>query len=286
MSNEYILDSHLSSAELTYGDVQSPADTVYHDSEWAYADAAFWEPYACQPDSTTFLGSYSPRCGPALASNTPDIWTEFASPVYSVSPDECMSPATPVMETSRSSRSTQRRDRHRCKECDSRFLTASSLETHARDLFHKTFVCSEPGCDKSYCRMDLYTRHKKDHKPSKMHFCDHCPRNRAKSFKRKDHLTQHVRNCHRKLSSFHDASDLNDPRRTLDQESTYSRPFHDSDEDNSSVPRLMGHRRDISSNTDNIFSALDTRNLLHEMMRRQSEQSTVLRRLEQRLEGR
>ena len=249
---------------------------------WKFVECTFGKSGRYRTDCSR---GYAPSSELVFASGTPDTWTEPASPVCPVCPDDCMSPATSVAATSRLSSSTQRRARHRCKACDSPFLTASSLEVHARDLCHKTFACSEPGCDKSYCRMDLYTRHKKDHKPSEMHHCAFCPRNRVKSFKRKDHLTQHVRNCHRKMGSPGDTPHLDGPRRDSNTDSTYSCTSHNGDKDNSSVPRMVDDRMELISDTDSVLSALDTRDLIHEMMRRQSEQSTVLRRLEQRLEG-
>lgn len=82
--------------------------------------------------------------------------------------------------------------------CGRPFENANSLERHAKSSGHRAFSCRVPGCDKSYCRRDLWTRHRRTHtlKPV-MHICELCrQQNRPKEFSRRDHLRQHVRNCH------------------------------------------------------------------------------------------
>lgn len=94
-----------------------------------------------------------------------------------------------------------------CKQCHRMFSTGYELEEHARMFNHRSYVCTEPGCDKSYCRRDVLLRHGATHKSSDFH-CSFCLKaNRKRSFKRKDHLAQHIRNRHLHTSSAGSSSD-------------------------------------------------------------------------------
>lgn len=85
--------------------------------------------------------------------------------------------------------------RLRCRKCNKRFENAYSLEQHAKVFGHRIFVCPMPGCDQSYTRRDSWTRHKKSHNLELK--CPLCPENGPRrTFKRKDHLLTHQRNCH------------------------------------------------------------------------------------------
>lgn len=85
-----------------------------------------------------------------------------------------------------------------CEVCGRSFESAHSLEGHAKSSGHRAFSCRFPGCDKSYCRRDLWTRHRRMHTSEPvLHICELCrQQNRTKKFSRRDHLRQHVRNCH------------------------------------------------------------------------------------------
>ncbi|KAI4938755.1 uncharacterized protein J4E92_000036 [Alternaria infectoria] len=54
------------------------------------------------------------------------------------------------------------------------------------------------GCEKQFSRLDTYQRHQRTHREDSKRFpCKYCKKYRGKNgFKRKDHLTQHVRNYH------------------------------------------------------------------------------------------
>lgn len=92
---------------------------------------------------------------------------------------------------------------HQCTECFQGFLTASALEQHARTRSHRCFVCLEPECKKSYCRRDLFTRHKRTHRQLGMYNCATChQQDQTKAFSRKDHLRQHIRRCHVGISTY------------------------------------------------------------------------------------
>ncbi|KAK3072818.1 hypothetical protein LTR53_006137 [Teratosphaeriaceae sp. CCFEE 6253] len=86
---------------------------------------------------------------------------------------------------------------HTCTVCSLLFPTAQILEQHARASFHRLYICAQPGCRKSYYRRDVYVRHKATHKQATSHECMACRQAGEKRvFRRKDHLDQHIRNCH------------------------------------------------------------------------------------------
>lgn len=88
--------------------------------------------------------------------------------------------------------------RHSCQECKQSFRNLQELDQHARRTPHKAWRCHEPFCDKIYARRDTLLRHRATHK-DKGHACNICPHfNKQKVFKRKDHLKEHIRNCHSK----------------------------------------------------------------------------------------
>lgn len=84
-----------------------------------------------------------------------------------------------------------------CAECEYPFPTSQALEDHARARTHQAYACNALNCGRSYSRRDTYARHRATHKGFDAHVCEHCPiGTKRKVFKRRDHLIQHVRNCH------------------------------------------------------------------------------------------
>lgn len=91
---------------------------------------------------------------------------------------------------------------YRCTVCKETFRSSESLEQHAKAKLHRIYVCRRPGCEKCYYRRDLYTRHKATHDKPDAHACQICAQtSHRKVFKRKDHLHQHIKNCHQGHSS-------------------------------------------------------------------------------------
>lgn len=87
--------------------------------------------------------------------------------------------------------------RYVCMECQQSFPTSYELEGHAKLNGHRTYVCTEAGCGRSYPRRDTFVRHMATHRSFEPHPCPICPQHpNRKVFKRKDHLTQHIRNRH------------------------------------------------------------------------------------------
>jgi hypothetical protein len=85
-----------------------------------------------------------------------------------------------------------------CHQCDSGFGTRNDLTRHANDFQHKAFVCNHPECESTFTRYPDLQRHSDLHATdATRHPCTLCKRHRgATAFKRKDHLTQHLRNYH------------------------------------------------------------------------------------------
>lgn len=83
-----------------------------------------------------------------------------------------------------------------CSECHQAFGTLRALDKHTQSTSHKAWTCSAKGCGKSYARRDTFLRHRSTHKDSN-HSCITClMAGKQKVFKRKDHLREHMRNCH------------------------------------------------------------------------------------------
>lgn len=80
-----------------------------------------------------------------------------------------------------------------CKVCQRWFTTSYELEAHARSKSHATYTCDKLGCSRKYCRRDSYVRHMASHHNSPKYQCSICM---EKSFKRRDHLLQHIRSAH------------------------------------------------------------------------------------------
>ena len=98
----------------------------------------------------------------------------------------------------------------KCDECMFVGSSAYELGLHALDEGHLSFVCKHEGCEKKFARLDTYQRHGRVHREDAKRFpCKHCKKYRGRNgFKRKDHLTQHIRNYHHigeddQVASFH-----------------------------------------------------------------------------------
>lgn len=85
-----------------------------------------------------------------------------------------------------------------CNQCKTAFSSIAALGKHASETGHASFSCPEEGCGKACSRFDVFERHQVTHRLDVTRFpCQHCRRHRGvNGFKRKDHLTQHLRNYH------------------------------------------------------------------------------------------
>ena len=85
-----------------------------------------------------------------------------------------------------------------CSECGAAFSSKKKLSEHAEETGHPAFICEQPDCGSAFSRYDTYERHLKIHEDDvKRYACPHCKKHRGvNGFKRKDHLTQHLRNYH------------------------------------------------------------------------------------------
>ncbi|KAM0723296.1 hypothetical protein Q7P37_001497 [Cladosporium fusiforme] len=111
------------------------------------------------------------------------------------SPDPLQTGHEPYMSTKETERKLEKDvQRRECSHCGQWFDGLRSLEEHARRESHKAWRCSD--CGKRYSLRTTYQRHRATHKEG-THSCVRCERiGKRKVFKRKDHLTEHVRNCH------------------------------------------------------------------------------------------
>lgn len=103
---------------------------------------------------------------------------------------------TPHAVSDREIRQDDESQRLVCLECGLDFENLQGLDKHAKSSLHKAWRCQEIGCGKTYARRDTFLRHRTKHTDS-AHICHVCYRNnKQKVFKRKDHLKEHMRNCH------------------------------------------------------------------------------------------
>lgn len=103
---------------------------------------------------------------------------------------------TPSIFPDREGRQDDDIQRLMCLECGLDFENLQGLDRHAKSSLHKAWRCQEDGCGKTYARRDTFLRHRIKHTDS-FHTCNVCSRsNKNKVFKRKDHLKEHMRNCH------------------------------------------------------------------------------------------
>lgn len=104
--------------------------------------------------------------------------------------------STPSISSDRERRKDDEIQRLMCAECGLEFENLQGLDRHTRSSLHKGWRCQEAGCGKTYARRDTFLRHRIKHTDS-VHICSVCSRSRKhKAFKRKDHLKEHMRNCH------------------------------------------------------------------------------------------
>ena len=85
-----------------------------------------------------------------------------------------------------------------CDQCGEHFFTAQALSSHARSQDHAAHSCEVEECDSTFIRYQDLVRHQGQHRADVQRFpCDYCRKHRGpQAFKRKDHLTQHLRNYH------------------------------------------------------------------------------------------
>jgi hypothetical protein len=103
---------------------------------------------------------------------------------------------TPSTFYDREGRQDDEVQRLMCSECGLEFENLQGLDRHTKSSLHKAWRCQEDGCGKTYARRDTFLRHRIKHTDS-AHTCSVCSRsNKNKVFKRKDHLKEHMRNCH------------------------------------------------------------------------------------------
>jgi len=93
---------------------------------------------------------------------------------------------------------TQNPELPTCAQCGFIGRTQWCIEYHAQETNHAAFICPYDDCDSKFSRTDVMKRHCLNHKPDAPRYpCPHCKKYQGKfGFKRKDHLTQHLRGYH------------------------------------------------------------------------------------------
>ncbi|TKA69049.1 hypothetical protein B0A55_08718 [Friedmanniomyces simplex] len=121
--------------------------------------------------------------------------TDHRSPAVPNEPT--YTPSSGARSDSGDSTRDENEPRFTCSQCRDSFRTYYTLESHARETAHRAYVCPEPGCKSQYYRRDSFVRHIKTHRESGLHVCMICERSKhRKTFKRKDHLRQHIQQLH------------------------------------------------------------------------------------------
>lgn len=89
-------------------------------------------------------------------------------------------------------------DAFTCDQCMYVGESQYAIALHASYTGHASLVCKHGSCEKTYSRLDTLQRHQRAHQDDARRFpCTWCKKHQGKNgFKRKDHLTQHLRNYH------------------------------------------------------------------------------------------
>ncbi|KAH6881953.1 hypothetical protein BKA58DRAFT_372474 [Alternaria rosae] len=116
-------------------------------------------------------------------------------------------------------------DAFTCEQCMYVGTSHYELGLHASDTGHASFICKHDDCEKRFSRLDTYQRHERTHREDAKRFpCMHCRKYQGKNgFKRKDHLTQHLRNYHH-IGEDKQVGHLRDRKWCPKKECTESRP--------------------------------------------------------------
>jgi uncharacterized Zn-finger protein len=82
-----------------------------------------------------------------------------------------------------------------CVECNESLSSKADLLRHAKEKQHQPYSCE---CGALFSRLDVLNRHLESLGTDEpKHPCKYCRRHRgANGFRRRDHLTQHIRNYH------------------------------------------------------------------------------------------
>ncbi|KAF2123107.1 hypothetical protein BDV96DRAFT_14387 [Lophiotrema nucula] len=85
-----------------------------------------------------------------------------------------------------------------CTACGASFSSQGGLGYHTSVTGHTGLACRYEDCGKTFSRLDTFSRHQRNHQEDASRFpCKLCKKYRGSNgFKRKDHLTQHMRGYH------------------------------------------------------------------------------------------
>jgi uncharacterized Zn-finger protein len=81
-----------------------------------------------------------------------------------------------------------------CQDCDLHFPTRSKLDIHSKESLHNAYRCL---CGEAFSRSDVLERHIMSTRPGLETECPYC----AETFRRPDHVLQHIKGYHRIVDS-------------------------------------------------------------------------------------
>lgn len=107
-------------------------------------------------------------------------------------PDLIKQDITPKVVTPEAKQPSSRAPAFECAECHSSLLTSADLEQHANSLSHKAYACDQTSCPETFSSNTTCYQHKETHRIGPGYQCPLC----SKSFRRRDHLLEHIRSPH------------------------------------------------------------------------------------------
>lgn len=174
--------------------------TELHETQRSELNPVLEDPELEGTGWTTCNGREHQETQNAVLQSSPS--SAFFKPLWSDSETQrCWSPSPLRAEGLRQSlyetSHSPTKGRWKCSECPRSFPRAYLLDDHATESRHRAYRCT--GCVKSYVRQSTLARHvAAAHGPIKYRSRDYpCQRCRGlKSFRRRDHLQQHLREVH------------------------------------------------------------------------------------------
>jgi len=193
-------EPYMAEPDLLACEVFDSEKAMYAPISEHYASRDGADSYDPFPSAAVPFDGYAHQQHPSLAVDVFRHPFDVSTPCFAGSPYSHLSKG-PSSTRSNSSTETEYSNEddqqgHICQECNKVFRNFQELDQHTKRVPHKAWRCAEPFCGRTYARRDTFLRHRATH-GDKSHACAICSHhNKQKVFKRKDHLKEHIRNCH------------------------------------------------------------------------------------------